>query len=157
MVCPTVRVCSVYREHAVEYVVIVLLDSRTRDAAVHNARYDYVGNEYRLSAPTLPIPHVTEYGATTAVLLELYRQTKRYERALHEVHISNATLSVLSLLLVGRRQGINYGAGWYPTMWGWYTTSPTILMTERNTGMSTRFLRILIQNFDTRFLVERQM
>ena len=38
---------------------------------------------------------MTEYGPTTDVLLILlllYRQTARYERALHELHLSSATL-----------------------------------------------------------------
>ena len=59
-------------------------------------------------------------------------------------------LAAPSLLLVGRRQGFNYVVGGEVVSYNvgvvyyYNSTSPTILTTKRNTGISTRFLRILI-------------
>ena len=54
---------------------------------------------------------MTEYGPTTAVLLQLYRQTARYERALHELHISSAALVSAVVALKGETSRFQLRSG----------------------------------------------
>ena len=91
---------------------------------------------------------MTEYGpTTTAVLLQLYRQTARYERALHELRLSSAALVGAAVALRGEtsrfqlRSGVpsyNVGVVYYVT----YNLDDQNKYLVRE--YPTRFLRILI-------------